>query len=564
MGMKRNPSFALICLLASSICLSCSSPASGQLSTANKNFTRADTLRGTITSFRDWWDVLRYELAVTPDFATETIVGSTTIKFSVVGETGDSMQIDLQQPLVVDNLKLGGAEVKFNRYDNVIMVSTRDMIFNKGTSYDVTINYHGKPRKAKRPPWDGGWIWAKDQKNRPWMSVACQGLGASVWYPCKDHQSDEPDKGASLSITVPDGMVGVGNGRLSSQSSSNGLTTFRWDVLFPINTYNIVPYIGHYEHFGEKLSGAKGNLDCDYWVLDYNVGKAKNQFGQVKPMMQCFEYWFGPYPFYADSYKLVESPHLGMEHQSAVAYGNKFMNGYLGQDLSGSGWGSKWDFIIIHESGHEWFGNSITTKDIADMWVHEGFTNYSETLFTECQSGKSAGTDYITGIRKNIQNDRPIIGPYGVNEEGSSDMYYKGSNMIHTIRTMMNDDEKFREMLLAMNKQFFHQTVTSATIENFIKEQSGFGDKLNVFFDQYLRSTTIPTLEWSMKNGAIKYSLTNAMKGLEMRVWIPDGKQSGSWQWLKEGKSYNQSTNLSANDVAQQWDINLYLNYKKK
>ena len=295
----------------------------------------------------------------------------------------------------------------------------------------------------------------KMQQDRPWMSVACQGLGASVWYPCKDHQSDEPDNGASLSIIVPDTLVAVGNGRLKNKiSNNNGTTTYTWEVKDPINNYNIIPYIGKYVNWSDTLQGEKGTLDLSYWVLDYNLEKAKKQFEQVKPMLRCFEYWFGPYPFYEDGYKLVESPHLGMEHQSAVAYGNGYQNGYRGMDLSGSGWGIKWDFIIVHESAHEWFANNITTKDIADMWVHESFANYSETLYTEWLFGKEAGNEYNYGIRRRIENDRPIIGPYGVNKEGSGDMYYKGGNMLQTIRHAINDDEKFRNILRGLNQNF--------------------------------------------------------------------------------------------------------------
>ncbi|MBK8340130.1 MAG: hypothetical protein IPK99_09145 [Flavobacteriales bacterium] len=234
----------------------------------------------------------------------------------------------------------------------------------------------------------------------------------------------------------------------------------------PINSYNLIPYIGKYAHFGEVYEGIQGKLDCDYWVLASNETKAREHFTQVPSMLQCFEEWFGPYPFYEDGYKLVESPHLGMEHQSAVAYGNQYLNGYLGTDLSGTGHGLKWDFIIIHESGHEWFGNSITTADIADMWVHEGFTNYSETIFTQCQQGEEAGNDYVVGCRKNIRNDIPIIGPYGVNQEGSGDMYPKSASMLHTIRHIVGDSV-FKGDAIGDEQGFYHSTVTSADVETF-------------------------------------------------------------------------------------------------
>ena len=476
---------------------------------SKKQFTHQDTLRGTITPERAWWDVMNYDISVTPDYQAKTIQGEVNINFKVI-KKGALMQIDLQQPLKIDsiflfkplpNMRIGGevnemaekSKLAFTDEGNAHFVQVPGVTVN--TFYDIQIFYHGKPREAIRPPWDGGWIWKKDEKGRPWMSVACQGLGASVWYPCKDHQSDEPDRGATLRVTVPDTLIAVGNGRLKEKKeNSDHTSTYTWGVVNPINNYNIIPYIGKYVTWHEDYMGEKGKLDCDFWVLDYDLDKAKQQFTQVRSMLKCLEHWFGPYPFYEDGYKLVEAPHLGMEHQSDIAYGNKFRNGYLGKDLSASGWGEKWDFIIVHESAHEWFANNITTKDIADMWVHEGFGNYSETLYTECLFGREAGLDYVNGIRKLIRNDIPIIGEYGVNQEGSGDMYYKGGNMIETIRGIIGNDEKFRQILRGLNKDFYHQTVTSKEIENYISKKSGYN--LSKVFDQYLRTTQIPTLEY--------------------------------------------------------------------
>jgi aminopeptidase N len=474
----------------------------------SKKLTHQDTLRGTITPERAWWDVLRYTISVQPDYGKKTIEGSTSIQFKVL-KPGSKMQIDLQQPLEIDSIRLCSHEADsksamsklltdYVREGNVYHVDlgqTLEKTANAQDELSLEIAYHGKPVEAVRPPWDGGWIWKRDEKGRPWMSVACQGLGASVWYPCKDHQSDEPDSGAVLNVTVPDTLIAVANGRMiNKKMNADQTTTYTWRVVNPINNYNIVPYIGKYVTWHQDYMGEKGKLDCDYWVLDYNLEKAKQQFTQVRKMLKCMEYWFGPYPFYEDGYKLVESPHLGMEHQSAIAYGNKYRNGYLGKDLSETGWGTKWDFIIIHESAHEWFANNITTKDIADMWVHEGFANYSERLYTECEFGKEAGLEYVTGIRKLIRNDIPIVGIYGVNQEGSGDMYYKGGNLLETIRTIIADDEKFRQILRGLNKDYYHQEVTSADIENYITKKSGFD--LSKTFDQYLRTTTIPTLEY--------------------------------------------------------------------
>ncbi len=400
-----------------------------------QKFTHQDTLRGSIGAGRDWWDVMRYDIDVTPDYDNKTITGNVWISFRAKPGTDKIMQIDLQEPLIIDSITSeNNIQIKnYRREGNVYFIDFGKTVFkttslpgsNSLKTYSVKISYYGKPREAINPPWDGGWIWKKDAKGNPWMSVACQGLGASVWYPCKDHQSDEPDLGASLSITVPDSLSAIGNGNLIEKKlNNNGTNTWIWEVKNPINNYNIVPYIGKYSNWTDIYDGEKGKLNCNYWVLDNNLEKAKTQFTQnVHPMLKAFEYWFGPYPFYEDGYKLIESPHLGMEHQSATAYGNKFQNGYSGNDLSGTGWGLKWDFIIIHESGHEWFANNITSKDVADMWIHESFTAYSETLFTQFYYGTEAGNDYVIGTRKRIKNDTPVIGVYGVNQDGSGDMY---------------------------------------------------------------------------------------------------------------------------------------------
>jgi aminopeptidase N len=502
-----------------------------------QQLTRQDTLRGTLTAERKWWDVLRYDVSVEPDYPSKTIRGSNVITFKVLS-TGSTMQIDLQEPMHLDTARLDGENVRYERNGNVYLLYLNTPLAG-GAQATLRLAYSGKPKEALNPPWDGGWIWARDRKNRPWMSVACQGLGASVWYPCKDHQSDEPDFGASLSMIVADTLVAVANGRLTAKTpTQNGKVAYRWSVKNPINNYNIIPYIGKYVHWGEVFAGEKGNLDCDYWVLDYELEAAKKQFTQVLPMLTCFEHWFGPYPFYEDGYKLVQSPHLGMEHQSAVAYGNKFGNGYLGRDLSDSGWGLKWDFIIVHESGHEWFGNNITSKDVADMWIHESFTNYSETLFTTCAYGVKAGDDYCIGSRRNIENAAPIIGIYGVNREGSGDMYPKGGSMIHNIRQLIADDEKFRMILRGMNEAFRHQTVTATDIEQYMSKKSGID--LSAIFKQYLTTTKIPNLEYKIEGKVTSYRWTNVVAGFAMKVKLENGT------WLSPTSSWNTIKNQSA------------------
>ena len=494
------------------------------------NYTRADTLRGSIGPHRAWWNVLHYELSFEPDFTERTLKGRNRIEFKTTGKPiTDRMQIDLQAPMQIDQVRLGTVSLPVEREGNVYWVDVKKMrgLFTSPLKSPLIleIDFSGKPRVAVNPPWDGGWIFKKDKSGNPWMSVACQGLGASVWYPCKDHQSDEPDQGAKLNIVVPDSLSAVANGRLLSKTPIvPNKQKWSWSVSSPINNYNIVPYIGHYSHYSDTLMG-EGNkqLDLDYWVLSEDLEKAKPQFDRdVKRMLRAFEYWFGPYPFYKDGFKLVQSPHLGMEHQSAIAYGNQFKNGYMGRDLSGSGWGLGWDYIIIHESGHEWFANNITTRDIADMWVHEGFTMYSEVLFTEYHYGKKAADAYLQGLRRAIRNDRPMIGHYDVNEEGSGDIYNKGANLIHTIRALMNNDSLFRQILRGMNRDFALTPTTSQDVEQYWIKQSGL--ELQPIFDQYLRTTQIPKLEFREANGKTECRWTNCLPTFYMAVIDPETK----------------------------------------
>ncbi len=524
-------------------------------------FTRQDTLRGSIGPEREWWDVLHYDIHVTPEYDNKSITGETTIQYKIIKDKySDYLQIDLQQPLKIDTIYYDGKlyinypRKPYYNEGNVWHVPLPKA--SKNSVHSISIIYHGNPRIAKNPPWDGGWIFTKDAEGRPWMTVACQGLGASVWYPCKDHQSDEPDNGASLSITVDSSLVAVGNGRLKEKRSNDGTTTWTWEVKDPINNYNIIPYIGKYVTWHEDYNGEKGKLDCDYWVLDYDLEKAKKQFTQVDDMLKCFEYWMGPYPFYEDGYKLVETPHLGMEHQSAVAYGNKFMNGYLGRDLSGSGWGNNWDYIIVHESGHEWFANNITSNDIADMWIHEGITDYSETLFVQCKSGKDAANAYTQGLRRTIRNDKPIIGPYGVNQEGSGDMYNKGNNIMHMVRQVIDNDSTFRNILRGLNETFYHKTVDSKDIENYIIKRSG--KDFSKLFDQYLRTTQIPTLEYKIEGEKLSYRWTNCISGFNMPV-----KLANSDQWLSPGTDWKETTLTAAMKNDFHVDNNFYITVKK-
>lgn len=479
-------------------------------------FTRADTLRGSITPQRAWWDLTYYHLTVRVNPADSTLSGSTLIAYKTL-KPNQTLQVDLQRPLRITRVEQDGKPLTFQQDGDAYFV-TLTKSQTVGKQEEITVFYEGKPRVAKRPPWDGGFVWARDTTRQWFIATACQGLGASSWWPCKDHMYDEPDS-MLISVTVPQALTNVSNGKLRRVTkNADGTQTFDWFVSNPINNYGVNLNVAQYVSWTDTYAGEKGNLPLSFYALPEHEAKARQQFKQVPLMLRAFEHWFGPYPFYEDGYKLVEVPYLGMEHQSSVTYGNKFRNGYLGTDLSGTGWGLLWDFIIVHESGHEWFANNITYRDIADMWIHESFTNYSENLFIEYYYGKEAGAQYVIGTRNRIRNDRPIIGIYNVNNSGSGDMYYKGGNMLHTIRQVVNNDERWRQLLRGLNKTFYHQTVTSAQIETYMSQQTG--RDLSKIFDQYLRDTRIPTLEYRLKNNAVEYRWANCVAGFDMPVRI--------------------------------------------
>ena len=498
------------------------------------NFTRQDTLRGTITPERSWWDLNYYHLDIKVDPEKKTIKGSNTVGYTVL-KSNKLMQIDLQEPMEITAVKQNNKSLDFSREGNAYFIELKKKQKPGKVNY-ITIEYEGNPKVAIRAPWDGGLSWEKDENGIDFIATSCQGLGASVWWPNKDHMYDEVDS-MLMSVNVPKHLVNVSNGRLRNVIEKNDNTkTYQWFVSNPINNYGVNINIGDYVNFSEKYDGEKGILDIDYYVLRDNLEKAKEQFKQVPMMLDAFEYWFGPYPFYEDSFKLVEVPYLGMEHQSSITYGNKYMQGYLGRDLSRTGWGLKFDYIIIHESGHEWFANNITYKDIADMWVHEGFTCYSENLYVDYHFGKQASAEYVIGSRRGIGNRKPIIGPYNVNKGGSGDMYAKGANLLHTLRQIAKDDQIWRQVLRGLNEEFYHQTVTSKQIEDYISENIGFD--LTFVFDQYLRDYRIPILEYSIMNNVLKYRWANTIDGFNMPIEVSIDNNK---QWLYPENSWKET-----------------------
>lgn len=518
MNRISRTSIALITLFTVTL------PAAAQyLAPEQSKFTRQDSLRGSITPERAWWDLTYYHLDIAVKPSDSTIYGSNTVTYRAINSSG-IMQIDLQPPLEILKAEQNGKSLEFSREGNVYWIT----MFEKqepGKIYSLILKYGGKPKISSRPPWEGGITWRRDKNNLPFVASTCQGDGASLWWPCKDHMYDEPDS-MLISVNVPSNMMDVSNGRLRSViRKKDNTTTYNWFVANPINNYGVNINIADYTHFSEVFNGEKGRLNCDYYVLKENLEKAKIQFKQGPMMLSAFEYWFGPYPFYEDGYKLVEVPYPGMEHQSSVTYGNGFRNGYGGNDVSGSGWGDKFDFILVHESGHEWFANNITYEDVADMWIHESFTNYSENLYVEYYYGKDAGREYVLGSRRNIRNDRPVTGIYDVNFSGSGDMYYKGGSMLHTLRQIVDNDEKWRSILRGLNKDFYHRVVRGSQIEEYLTNKVGFN--LKPVFDQYLRDIRIPVFEYYIKDAKLTFRWNNCVQGFNMplRIYVSGARK---------------------------------------
>jgi len=470
--------------LVSFICFLTALPLSAQ------TFTRADTLRGRLTPLRTCYDVTYYHLDIKVDPGAQTIAGSNTIQFRAVRDF-DRMQIDLAENMQLETITFENKTLQFEREFGAVFVTFPQELQN-GDVYEITAAYSGSPTVAKRPPWEGGLVWEEDKNGNPWVAVTVQGDGAYLWWPNKEHQSDEPDS-MLLSVTVPDTLMNISNGRLRGTTElGNGWKRWDWFISYPINNYNVTLNIGKFAHFDDRYINADGDtLSLDYYVMPYNLQKAKKHFEEVKPMLACFEKYFGKYPFYRDGFKLIESPHLGMEHQTAIAYGNDYRYGYKGTSTSEVG--IQFDFIIIHEAAHEWWGNNVTSKDIADMWIHESFGAYAEALYVECIFGEKAATEYMNGKKHNVENEEPIIGAYNVNDQGSGDMYPKGALMLHTLRHVIANDSLWFDILKGIQETFAYQTITTEDLVHYVNQRTG--KDYTYIFDQYLRHTSIPELQ---------------------------------------------------------------------
>lgn len=521
--MKRFfPFFILLCGLQNSLA---------------QEFTRKDSLRGGFSFERICYDVQRYDLNITINPEEKSIRGYNDITFKTVKNT-QKIQVDLFENMKIDSIIFDGRSLEYKREFDAVFITFLKPLNVDGTDKTIRFYYSGTPQIAKYPPWDGGFVFKTDSKGKPWIGVAVQGTGASLWYPVKDSQSDEPDFGATIKVAVPDGLMNVSNGRFKgSENLKNGYTRWDWEVKSPINTYDITVNIADYVHIHDNHNG----LDLDYYVLPENEEKAKKHFEEVKPMLDCFEAKFGKYPFAEDGYKLVETSYLGMEHQSAVAYGNKYRKGYQGSDISGTGIGLLFDYITIHESGHEWFGNSITSKDIADLWIHEGFTTYSESVFVECLYGYEKAMEYINGQKKRVSNRSPIIGYYGVNDKGSTDMYYKGALLLNTLRHIVNDDQKWWKLLLKYSETYRHKIIDTQTVITFFNTETG--RDLTPVFEQYLRYKNIPELEVAVKNKEVKFRWITDVPDFKMPIIIKQGSKETRLEATNKWKSHSIKNN---------------------
>ena len=491
------------------------------------DYGKADSLRGMLSPERTCFDVTYYDLLLDLNFEAKTIQGYNDVHYTVE-EDFKRLQLDLFENMIIDAVVFQGDSLPYERLYNAFFVDFPD-VQKKESKGVLRVYYHGKPIIAKNPPWDGGFTWQEDKNGAPWLGVSCEGIGASLWWPNKDHLSDEPDS-MRVTCAYPKDLMFVGNGQLrlhdTKKNSDQNITS--WLVTYPINNYNVSLNIGDYVNFQDKYISEDGEeLILDYWVLPYNLEKAKDQFQQVGPMLACYEEYFGKFPFWRDNYKLVETPYLGMEHQTAIAYGNNYKTGYAGYDFSRIG--LDFDYIIIHETGHEYWGNLISAQDIADLWIHEGFCTYSEALYVECMYDYQKGQDYVNAKKPSIGNKHPMAGVYDVNVEGDGDMYNKGMLFLNTLRHVINDDELWFDLLKEMTtEEFAYKTITANDVMFYFNRKTGIN--LTPLFMQYVFYKDIPNLYYQFekikgKSYVFKYKWMTDVGSFEMPIEINWGDE---------------------------------------
>lgn len=520
--------FVLIAILFFSI------SASAQILTEERTFTRQDTLRGSIGPERAWFDVTYYDLNLKLVPEKQYIEGYNEVTFTVL-EKHPVMQLDLFEELEIGKVVYQGNNLEFEREGAAVFIEMPTTL-EKDEEHKISVFYSGNPIVAKMAPWDGGFVFKKDANDKDWVGVACEGIGASLWWPNKDHPTDEPNKGMRFSCAVPNGLMFVAGGDLVETQEEGDYTRFFWELDYPINNYNVSLNVGDYAHIHDTWTNAEGvDLDLDYYVLKDNVEIAKKHFEQTKPMMACYEKYLGPYPFYEDGFALIETPYLGMEHQSGIAYGNEYKPGYAGNTAFTDG--LEFDYIIIHEAGHEWWGNSVTAADMADLWIHESFCTYSEAIYVECLHGYDKAMSYINKSKAHVGNKEPVQGPYGVNMEGAGDMYGKGSLFLNTFRHIIADDELWWKIIYGLANDFKMQEIDASDVIEYVNEKSG--RDMTAIWHQYLQHPAIPVLEVKTekkrRNTIVSYRWVTDVENFEMPFQYRVGER-GLWNTV-EGKN---------------------------
>ena len=481
---------------------------------------RKRQLRGEYGRYRANNDLTYYHLDIRVSPETKTIRGKVTVGFRMLSDD-NRIQLDLNSDLSVDKIVLDSAELPFEREFNAVFIDNPDG-FKVGKEYSLDFHYSGAPKSSGR---FGGISFDEDPAGRPWIYTACEGPGSSYWWPSKDQWRDEVES-MDISVAVPNGLTDVSNGRyMGKKDLGDGYTRWKWHVHYPINSYNVSINVAAYEHFSDRL----GELTLDYYALPEDLDRAKKQFAQAKPMMEAFQHYFGEYPFVKDGYKLVQVPYSGMEHQSAVTYGNGFTNGYHGKDWTGVGVSMKFDFIIIHESGHEWFGNAVTASDVCDMWIHEGWTTYLECMYVEKLFGYSDALKYINGYQGKVSNRRPIITDRGKHQGPPGDQYFKGALFLHTLRNVLRDDDKWWALVREVYDTFKYQSIETDDILKLFNKR--FGMDLQPVFDQYLRHAQLPLLELIFDDAkhSVSYRWKTDVPGFDMPIRVGE---RATWQQI--------------------------------
>jgi aminopeptidase N len=498
--------------------------------------SRAELLRGEYGRYRANNDLLYYDLDVRIDPAKKWISGRNSVRFKMLKDD-TRIQLELYANLSVDRIVHDGRELKYTRDHNTVYIDFPDTL-RSGRTYTIDFHYSGAPLEVGR---FDALAFKKDPAGGDWINTANEGVGSSVWWPSKDQWRDEPE-GMDIRVSVPNPLVNVSNGRFVAKTDlGDGYTKWHYRVHYPINSYNVSLNIANYVHFGETM----GELTLDYYVLPANLENARRQFAQVKPMMEAFQKYFGPYPFPKDGYKLIEVPYSGMEHQSAVTYGNRFANGYLERDWTGVGVSLKFDFIIIHETAHEWFGNAVSAAEQSDMWIHEAWATYMECLYVEHMFGYDDALKYTNGYKTKIGNKEPIIVQRGLARDPNQDQYFKGALFLHTLRSVVGDVKWFK-LIRDVYDQFKYKNIMTEELVALVNKQ--LSQDLTPVFDQYLRRAALPVLELTFNEAEqlVWYRWNADETAFAMPIGVGDPTR---WQTIQPTSDWKSMTWRGAKDT---------------